>query len=264
MDLLICYIPIIVVMIYYYYNYFNGRSIDMTEGIIIAVIGVLGGILGVIGNNLFNFSHIKDNLNDKHTLQKAEEYHNLETKDIEETRKDIQEVKNDISDKISETRKNVEKTENLITKVSDTAGGISTDIKLLSKDFGHYKENIDRVSIHDRNLGDAVKTFQKHIQELGEVYKQKDLLAQKVAELESTIEKMQDNFTTQLTELQNENEILKNDLSSSNHSLTNLVNENETLKSKLQSYEKDIDQLQEQLNKYDNQIEIDKTDEFEI
>ena len=38
----------------------------------------------------------------------------------------------------------------------------------------------------------------------------------------------------------------------------------ETLKSKLQSYEKDIDQLQEQLNKYDNQIEIDKTDEFEI
>ena len=55
MDLLICYIPIIVVMIYYYYNYFNGRSIDMTEGIIIAVIGVLGGILGVIGNNLFNF-----------------------------------------------------------------------------------------------------------------------------------------------------------------------------------------------------------------
>ena len=158
----------------------------------------------------------------------------------------------------------MEKTENLITKVSDTAGGISTDIKLLSKDFGHYKENIDRVSIHDRNLGDAVKTFQKHIQELGEVYKQKDLLAQKVAELESTIEKMQDNFTTQLTELQNENEILKNDLSSSKHSLTNLVNENETLKSKLQSYEKDIDQLQEQLNKYDNQIEIDKTDEFEI
>ena len=75
---------------------------------------------------------------------------------------------------------------------------------------------------------------------------------------------MQDNFTTQLTELQNENEILKNDLSSSKHSLTNLVNENETLKSKLQSYEKDIDQLQEQLNKYDNQIEIDKTDEFEI
>ena len=203
----------------------------MTEGIIVGLIGLLGGAIGIVLNNLFNFSDIKEQLTKKHTLEKAKKYHDSTMKDISETRKDI-----------LEARKDVEKSEILLSKVNETARGISTDVKLLSQNFQNYKENIDKVSTSERSLSEAVKIFESYIQELGKVYKQRDELLKNIGDLKREIERSCLDFNIQLEELQKENTTLKNKLKESETQIQNLTLENNELKEKQEDKKRELNQ----------------------
>lgn len=175
MNFFLSYIPMIIIMIYYYYNYFNGRSINMTEGIIVGLIGLLGGAIGIVLNNLFNFSDIKEKLSEKHTLEKAKKYHDSTMAELEKefdsNRERILDAKEEIKD------------------ISSSVSGISTDIQLMSKDIENHVLNLKEVRIQEPNLVQALKIFEGYIQELGKAERQIQTLENEKGQLISQYEK---------------------------------------------------------------------------
>ena len=233
-------LPILELMIYLIYQRMTGGSIDMDSTTIAALIAAVVSLIGVFVTLLRNNKQdkaryellqkeneiLKSSVNARHTLEKAHEYHELTMKELE---KEFQYNKERITD-----------VKGGISGISSAVGGVSRDIKLMSKDLENHVLNLKEVVYKEPDLVGALKIFEGYIQKLGEVQRENERLHKKnqelLIELEHQNEKNKEltlqinTFHHKICDIEKEAQLLKADKSQQNEYIELLRQENQKLK----------------------------------
>ena len=143
--------PSAIYFIIFIYKVYMKGSIGMIEWqtLLGAFIGaVIAGGVAIWKENK-NSKGIMEKVQERHTTQKAEEYHELTMKEFDSNKERILDAKEEIKD------------------ISSSVNGISTDIKLMSKDIENHVLNLKEVRIQEPNLIEALKIIEGYVQRLG-------------------------------------------------------------------------------------------------
>lgn len=194
--------PSAICFIIFIYKVYMKGSIGMIEWqtLLGAFIGaVIAGGVAIWKENK-NSKGIIEKVKERHTLVKAEEYHELTMKELENG--------------FNVLDKELQRAESRDDRLSFVVGEISTDIQLMSKDIENHVLNLKEVRIQEPNLIQALKIFEGYIQQLGEAER-------KIQELAKENEKL----TSQL----NEQIVLNNELNKELGKVKRKLNHNRDL-----------------------------------
>lgn len=152
----------------------NGATIAVNIIALIAATGVLlGALVALIDISWTNHKKsmaIINNLQSKHTLEKAELYQ--------------QEINYSFDKIITHQDSNFNQQKERRDKISSVMESTSTDVKLLKEDLDHHLLNFKSAKGKSYDLVFALKTFESYTQELDEKIREVDTLRKKVIDLE--------------------------------------------------------------------------------
>lgn len=158
---------IFLVNIFFCFYIIYSRGDDMNTAIIVALIGVIGSIIGAIctlikGNrqDKASFDFISKELSEKHTSEKAYSYYINTKNDISKITKEVIEARKDIDKNHYDMKERIDKT---WTNVNNS----STELKVLSNNLNSYLNSINNAKSDDTNLINALNTVQNFVYETG-------------------------------------------------------------------------------------------------
>lgn len=163
--------PSVIYLIIFLYRIYTKESIGMAEWqtLLGAFVGAIiaGGI--AIWKENKNSKGIIEKVKERHTLAKAQEYHELTMKELDKefefNKERILDAKNDIKD------------------ISTSIGGISTNIQIITKNIENHVLNLKEVRVQEPTFMEALKIFEGCIQKLGEAERKIQKLEKEKEEL---------------------------------------------------------------------------------
>lgn len=195
--------PMLFLVIYLIYEQVTGGELNMEAVIIAAIITVTGTLIGIFvklfissRRDTKSFEDIEDDLRGKHTLEKAEKYH------------DITMSKLDYSKEI------LKESQYKIEKVSDGLIEASAEIEKVSDNFSVYMQNIMSASKSKNEVLGALSIVESVVQENGVLHSHNDQLIIKNQQLEidnSRLVMENELLISKVRQLQRENRKTKDD-----------------------------------------------------
>ena len=187
------WLPSIICIIIFLYGILMKRRIGMKEFLALlgAFIGALiAGLIAIWKENK-NSKGIMEKVQERHTTQKAKEYHKL-------TMQELEKEFNSNKERILDAKEGIK-------DISSSVSGISTDIQLMSKDIENHILNLKEVRIQEPSLIQALKIFEGYIQELGKAERQIQTLENEKGQLISQYEKEICELKLQINSLEKDN-----------------------------------------------------------
>ena len=153
----------------------NGKAIlAAVIGLIVVLHTELIELLRQNKQHKISFEKLENEISEKHTLSKAENFHNLEMNKIEQVEKQIDST-------YIETSNRVEKID---VKIDTTY----TDVKILSNSFDKYITNI---LSSGNDVSKALNVIELQVQKTGELQRQLNECIKENEKLKETIEELQ-------------------------------------------------------------------------